>query len=93
VVTPISSVPQTGLGVLEHQANVLEQSPQVINAVTAALDHFNLVVQAFDKPASFSSNEIVGDRITPVSQCRHFKAISSMPMSSKSGTVVQSTCR
>jgi len=39
---------------LHIQSNMLEQSPQIINPITAALDHFDLVVQPFHETAGLA---------------------------------------
>ena len=42
---------------------------QVENSIAASLQHFEFVVEPFDKPAICPANEVICDLLPPVSQC------------------------
>jgi hypothetical protein len=50
---------------VQVQGNTLEQMLEVENAVTAPLENFDLVVEAFDKTTVLSMDEIVRDFLPP----------------------------
>lgn len=51
---------------MEVQVNALEEVPEVENAITVPLENFDLVVQAFDKAAVLSMNELVRNFFPPI---------------------------
>jgi len=50
---------------MQVQINALEQVSQVENAIAAAFEDFDFVVETFDKAAVLSLDEVIGDFLPP----------------------------
>ena len=53
---------------MQVQIDALEQVLEIEDAIAAAFEDFDLVVETFDKAAVFALNEVVGDLLPPGSQ-------------------------
>src|SRR5262245_25371042 len=50
---------------VQIERDALEQMSEVVDPKAAALEHFELIVQPFDKAAGLALPEVVGNRIQP----------------------------
>jgi hypothetical protein len=67
--TPLRDTPRTEPAIsLQVKGQSLEQTHDVPEAIAAPLEHFELIVQPFDKAARLMADEVVGNQILPTLQ-------------------------